>query len=191
MGHAAHSAGKACAVLAALFLSFAQPVYAACVEPTALPVEYGSLSFTQTRRLSGVRAPLVSQGRATIAADRVDWHVTAPLDVRTTISSTGITQSIEGGAPQRVAQGGDAFLSSAGLFDLLVGDFASLGAHYTIARGPAQANGAWSMQLTPKAASLARFVSAIEVAGCERVTGVQVRQANGDRMDIALSPIGG
>jgi len=193
VGHPAHLAGKASAVLAAVMLMFAAPAEAACVDPNAMQVEYGAMSFTQTRHLTGVRAPLVSRGRANIAAERVEWHVTDPLDIRTTITPTGITQSIENGPAQRVGPqgGGDAFLSSAGLFDLLVGDFTALQTHYTITRAAPAANGAWSMRLTPRAASLSRFVSAIDVAGCERVTGVEVRQANGDRMEIALAPAGG
>lgn len=158
-----------------------------------MQVEYGTMAFTQTRHLNGVRAPLVSRGRAVVAADRVDWRVTDPLDIRTTITPSGITQSIEGGPPQRVGPqaGGDAFLSSAGLFDLLVGDFSALSTHYTVFRGAPQANGAWSMRLTPRSEGLARFVSHIEVGGCERVSEVEVRQANGDWMEIALAPSGG
>lgn len=137
-----------------------------------------------------MRVPLVSTGRATIGAERIDWHVTTPMDIRTTISASGVTQSIEGGAPQRVGPqgGGDAFLSSAGLLDLLSGDFAALRAHYDIA-SQAAADGDWRLRLTPRAASLARFVTAIEVGGCQRVEDVRVTQANGDRMDIALGPV--
>lgn len=151
----------------------------------------GAASFTQTRHLSGVRAPLISTGRATIGADRIEWHVTQPMDIRTTISASGVTQSIEGGAPQRVGPqgGGDAFLSSAGLLDLLSGDFASLRAHYDVAPQAAD-GGDWRLRLTPRAATLARFVASIEVGGCEHVKSVRVRQANGDWMDIALTPVG-
>ena len=53
------------------------------------------------------------------------------------------------------------------------------------------ADGSWTLRLTPRAASLARAVSSIEVAGCERVAQVEVRQANGDRMEISLAPSGG
>lgn len=157
-----------------------------------MPVEYGQIGFTQTRHLNGVRAPLVSRGTATIAQSRVDWRVTDPIDILTTISSTGITQSVENGPPQRVAmQGaGDAFLTSAGLFDLLAGNFAALNTHYTVVRAASGANGAWRMRLTPRAAGLAQVVSYIEVAGCERVQNVEVRQANDDWMSIALAPIG-
>lgn len=163
----------------------------ACIDPNNIRVEYGAMSFTQTRHLNGVSRPLVARGRATIAAERVDWHVTTPVNALTTITSTGITQSIDGGPPQRVnAQGGDAFLSSAGLFDMLVGNFEALEQHYTIARGAARADGDWNIRLTPRAQGLSRFLSHIEVAGCERVEQVEVRQANGDWMEISLSPPG-
>jgi hypothetical protein len=170
----------------------AAPARAACVDPAAMQVEYGQVAFTQTRHLNGVRAPLVSRGMATIAQSRVDWHVNDPIDILTTISPAGISQSVEGAPAQRVAvQGaGDAFLSSAGLFDLLAGNFSALNTHYTVGRAASGADGAWRMRLTPRAAGLAQVVSYIEVAGCERVQNVEVRQANNDWMTIALAPAG-
>jgi hypothetical protein len=187
MGGAARVAGKARALFAALaVIASAGAAHAECADPLRLPVEHGALSFTQTRHLSGVRAPLVARGRAVIAPNRIEWNLAEPIDVRTTITDAGITQSVEGGPPQRVGPQGDAFLSSAGLFNLLAGDFSALGAHYNITRGDAGPGGAWTLRLTPKAEALSRFVSAIEVSGCERVRGVEVRQANGDRMEIAL-----
>jgi hypothetical protein len=182
--------GKIGAVLAALVLSFAGVAYAQCADPMRLPAEYGAFGFTQTRHLSGVRAPLVSRGQAIVAENRIDWRVTQPLDILTTITPAGISQSVEGGPPQRMGQG-DAFLSSAGLLNLLAGDLSSLSNHYDITRAPAGANGAWRVRLTPKSASMARFLAYIEAGGCERVSNVEVRQANGDWMEIALSPAGG
>ena len=169
----------------------APSAHAACVDPYSIPVERGRSAFTQTRHLNGVRAPLVSRGEVVIAAERVDWRITDPMDIVTVITPTGATQSVEGGAPQRLGpQGGDAFLSSAGLFDLLVGDFSALDTHYAITRSNV-ANGSWRMRLAPRAANVARFVTALEVAGCTRVESVVVRQANGDWMEIALSGAGG
>jgi Outer membrane lipoprotein carrier protein LolA-like len=165
--------------------------HAACVDPARMQVEAGAASFVQTRHLSGVRAALVSRGRATIEAAQVDWHVTDPMDIRTTITPGAITQSVENGPPQRVGPqgGGDAFLSSAGLFNLLTGDVRALDAHYTVARSPDAANGAWRLRLTPRSAQMAQFISHIEIGGCERVERVEVRQANGDWMEIALGPV--
>jgi hypothetical protein len=172
----------------------ASPARAACIDPTHhLDVQYGTLNFTQTRHLNGVRAPLTARGQAVIARDGVDWHVTAPFDVRTNINAQGITQSVDGGPAQRVGPqgGGDAFLTSAGLFDLLVGNFNGIDQHYTISQAPRAADGSWTARLTPKDAAMSQFLSYIEVKGCERVEHVEVRQANGDWMEILLSPING
>lgn len=191
MAISARAAGKIGALLAALFLSFSGAAYAqTCADPMRLAAEYGTFGFTQTRHLSGVRAPLVSRGQAVVAENRIDWRVTQPLDIRTVITPSGITQSVEGGAPQRMGGQGDAFLSSAGLLNLLSGDISSLSSHYDIARS-AGASGGWRVRLTPKAAGMARFLSYIEAAGCERVSNVEVRQANGDWMEIVLSLAGG
>jgi len=191
MAIAAGVLGKACAVFAALWLSLAGAAYAQCADPMRLAAEFGTFGFTQTRHLSGVRAPLVSRGQAVVTQGRVDWRVTQPLDIHTVITPAGITQSVEGGAPQRMGGQGDAFLSSAGLLNLLAGDLAALSNHYDITRAPAGANGAWRVRLTPKSASMGRFLAYIEAAGCARVTSVEVRQANGDWMEIALSPAEG
>jgi hypothetical protein len=162
---------------------------AACPDPFATPVAYGAATFVQTRHLAGVRAPLVSRGRAVIAANRVEWRVMDPVEVVTTITADGVAQSVGGAAPTALGGQGAGFVSTTGLVDLLRGDFAALRTHYLVARS-ARADGAWIVRLTPRAESLARFVSRIEVRGCEAVREVDVRQANGDRMAIALTPIG-
>ncbi len=189
MAGAANLAGKALAVLAALILTFSGAAYAQCADPLRLPAEYGAFAFTQTRHLSGVRNPLVSRGRAVVAENRIDWRVTQPLEIVTVITPSGISQSVEGGPPQRMGGQGDAFLSSAGLLNLLAGDISALGNHYEIARSPAPGAG-WRVRLTPKSQATARFIAYIEAGGCERVSNVEVRQANGDWMEIALSPAG-
>jgi Outer membrane lipoprotein carrier protein LolA-like len=193
VGVPANLAGKIVALLAFACVSLgAGAARAACADPFALDVAYGAADFTQSRHLTGVRAPLVSRGRVEVAAQSVVWRVTEPLDIRTTITPAGITQAVEGGPPQSLGPqgGGDAFLSSAGLFDLLAGNLAGLHAHYDLAREPAAASGDWRVRLTPRAASMARFVSHIAIAGCERLENVEVRQASGDWMEIALSAMG-
>lgn len=188
MGHAAGAAGKIGAVLAACWLSFAGLANAQCADPMRMPVEYGSVGFTQARHLSGVRAPLISRGRAEVSAAGIDWWVTEPVNVRTTITASGMTQSVEGGPAQPMggAQGG-GFLSSVGLASLLAGDIAALRTHYDVASAP-QGGAGWRLRLTPKAANVAQLISYIEVAGCARISDVEVRQANGDWMQIALAP---
>lgn len=187
MGNAARAAGKIAALFALSFVAFGAAAQAQCVDPMRTPLETGVSQFTQTRHLQGVRAPLVSRGQANVARDRVEWRVSDPVDVVTTITPAGVTQSVDGGTPQRLgpqASGGDPFLSSTGLFDLLTGDFAALRAHYEVAALPSGPDGAWRLAFTPKSAALARYITRIEAAGCTRVAHVSVNQANGDRMEI-------
>lgn len=187
MGHAAGAAGKIGAVLAACWLSFAGLANAQCADPLRMPVEYGAVGFTQTRHLGGVRAPLISRGRAEVSAAGIDWWVTEPVNVRTTIRASGMTQSVEGGAAQPIGPQGGGFLSSVGLASLLAGDIAALRTHYDVASAPAGGPG-WRLRLTPKVANVAQVISYIEVSGCARISDVEVRQANGDWMQIVLAP---
>ncbi|MET0182283.1 MAG: hypothetical protein ABW199_05300 [Caulobacterales bacterium] len=187
MGNAARAAGKITAIFALAIAVFAGSASAQCIDPMQTPLQTGVSQFTQTRHLQGVRAPLVSRGQANVTRERVEWRVSDPIEVLTTITPQGVTQSVDGGAPQRLGPqsgGGDPFLSSTGLFDLLTGDFAALRTHYDVATLPGGGGGAWRLAFTPKSATLARYISRIEVAGCTRVAHVSVNQANGDRMDI-------
>lgn len=193
MGRAGNFARKALAVLAISWASAAS-AQAACVDPFEMGVAHGVAPFTQTRHITGVRAPLVSRGQATFTHDRVEWHVSEPIDIRTVISAAGVTQSVDNGPPQQFGPAGggaDAFMSSAGLRALMTGDFDGLNQHYEVDRRNASANGDWLVRLTPRAAAMSRVVSYIDVGGCEQVARVDVRQANGDRMEIALGRVGG
>lgn len=160
-----------------------------CADPSQLQISYGAQAFTVVRRLTGVRAPLISSGRAEIAPDQVVWQVLDPLEIRTVITPSGVTQTVADGPTQQISTNGDIFFSSSGLYSLLTGDFQALRAFYSINRGSGAANGHWLMQLKPKDAKLAQFVSALEVTGCKSVSGVTLRQPAGDRMEITFAPL--
>lgn len=190
MGNPAHPSQKARAVLAltafaVVGLGAFETASAKCAEPTRLAVEQGEAQFRQTRRIKGVAQPLVSNGVMTMRGDVLTWRVRQPVDILTTITPTGVTQSIDGGAPQRLA-GGGAFEQS-GMLRLLTGDLSQVERNYTVARAPGP-NGAWRMMLAPKDAQLARFLSNIEVRGCTRVDGVVVRQTDGDSIELERRP---
>lgn len=163
--------------------------YAGCADPFGIAIERGAKAFTQTRHLNKVATPLVSQGKAVIAPDRVEWHVTKPLDVLTTITPQGITQSVENSPPQTLGpqDSSNSFLSSTGLFDLLVGDFAAARTHYDIVNMPVQQAKSWKLNFTPRQSALAQFISKIVVEGCTHIEQVEVYQANGDWMQIKLA----
>jgi hypothetical protein len=164
-------------------------VHANCADPFKIAVERGAKAFTQTRHLNKVATPLISQGEAVIAPDRVEWHVTKPLDVLTTITPRGITQSVENSPPQSVGpeDASNSFLTSTGLFDLLVGDFATARTHYDIVNIPTQQTKSWKLNFTPRQPALAQFISNIVVEGCTGIEQVEVHQANGDWMQITLA----
>lgn len=164
-------------------------VHAGCADPFKIAVERGAKAFTQTRHLNKVATPLVSQGKAVIAPDRVEWHVTKPLDVLTTITPRGITQSVENSPPQALGpqDTSNSFLTSTGLFDLLVGDFAAAGTHYDIVTMPSEQAKSWKLNFTPRQPAVAQFISNIVVEGCTRIEQVEVHQANGDWMQITLA----
>lgn len=190
MGNPAGPSRKARALsgliaLAVTSFALVETASAQCADPLRMGVEQGEAQFRQTRRIKGVANPLVSTGTMAIRGDVLTWRVREPIDIVTTITPTGVTQSIDGAAPQRMA-GGGAFEQS-GLLRLVTGDLSQVERNYVVVRAPA-ANGAWRLTMTPKDAQLARFLTNVEVRGCTRVDGVLVRQADGDSIEIERRP---
>jgi hypothetical protein len=190
VGFAADFARKAGAVFAVCAVMASAQAQAACVDPFHIASAPGVSAFTQMRHLKGMKAPLVSRGTTSATPAKIEWHVKTPVDVLTTITGTGITQSVEGGPTQTIASGGgsDPFLTNSGLFEVLTGDFTKARAHYETVVAPRGAADPWALKFTPKEAGLARFVATINVRGCTQVEAVDVHQANGDWMEIKLAP---
>ncbi|MFN3856750.1 MAG: outer membrane lipoprotein carrier protein LolA [Caulobacter sp.] len=192
MGIPANPARKAGALLVALGLIAGAPTLARakCADPYALRAETGRFDFIQTRRMASMKTPLVSRGVAEVKPGRVDWRVVDPVDVLLTITPGRITQSVQGGKAQAVGPASaDPFLRSSGLFEMLTGDFNALRRYYTVAGGPRAPGAPWKLTLKPKDANLGRFLSTIEISGCNRAEGVLIRQGNGDTIAIEMSAI--
>ncbi len=169
-------------------LALASPVSAACVAPEQLAALSGPHDFVQTRTLKGVARPLVSSGQVTPQSDGVLWTVTRPIKIVTRVTPAGITQSIEDGPEQSVGASGasNPFISETGLIDLLKGDLSKLDQRYDVTRGARAKAEGWLLELTPKAAALAPYISGIAIEGCKRVELITVEQANGDAIRIDL-----
>ena len=162
---------------------------AKCADPFSTLQVQAISAFTQTRYFQGVSKPLVSQGLVKLSADRVQWHVKKPVDIVTVIAPDGVSQSIEGGPVQALGpRGGDSFLADSGLRHVLSGDFTAARAGYKITNLPEAPNGNWRLRLVPRAEPFARFVRHLDVEGCAGVAQIRVQQANGDWMDIHLTP---
>lgn len=164
------------------------PAHAACAAPEQLAALTGAHDFVQTRTLKGVSRPLVSSGTVTPEADGVLWTVTSPVKIVTHVTPTGITQSIEDEPAQPVgpASGNNPFISETGLIDLLKGDLSKLDTRYEVKRSVRARPEGWRLQLKPKGAALAPYISGIAVEGCQRVESIAVSQANGDMIRIDL-----
>ncbi len=179
-------------VRAGLLVSFAivlcAPAMAECVAPEKLALVRGEHAFTQTRTLKGVKRPLVSSGTLEAKADGVVWKVTKPIEIVTRITSTGVTQSIDGGPDEPIGAAGanNPFFSETGLVDLLRGDLSKLDARYKVDRSTRARPEGWKLALAPKSASVTPYISSIAIEGCTRVESVAVSQANGDMMRIDL-----
>lgn len=187
MGNAACPARKTRPFLAATLILFGwstAAIAADCADPLTLKPRYGDFGFRQTRKLATVPRPLLSEGVARIDKGKVVWSVRKPFAIETVITPSGMTQSVNGG-PAKPAGGGtiDPFLRSSGLFQLLTGDYQSLGRYY--ATSMSKSATAWQVNLTPRDKGMARFISAIEISGCTAPADVLIRQTNGDLMTIA------
>lgn len=182
------SGSVACAGSALALLAFAGPARAACASPEQVAALTGAHDFVQTRTLKGVARPLVSSGTVAPEAGGVVWTVTSPVKIVTHVGASGITQSIEDGPAQPVgpASGNNPFISETGLVDLLRGDLSKLETRYEVKRGARTGPEGWRLQLKPKAAALAPYISGIAVEGCQRVESIAVTQANGDAIRIDL-----
>jgi hypothetical protein len=114
--------------------------------------------------------------------------VTQPVKIVTHVAPASITQSIEDGPPTPVgpAAGNNPFITETGLIDLLKGDLSKLDARYEVKRSARAKPEGWKLQLKPKGAALAPYISGIAVEGCQRVESIAVLQANGDMIRIDL-----
>jgi hypothetical protein len=175
-------------LVSALAMVAVAPANAACAAPERIAALTGAHDFVQTRTLKGVARPLVSSGTVTPEKDGVLWTVTSPIKIVTHVSPAGITQSIEDAPPTPVgpAAGNNPFITETGLIDLLKGDLSKLDTRYEVKRSARARPEGWKLQLKPKGAALAPYISNIAVEGCQRVESIAVSQANGDMIRIDL-----
>ena len=165
----------------------AQDSMQTCSDPMSVAQEIGTRNFIQERSLVGIDQSLVSSGRVDVSEDAIVWTVSDPIEISTTISPQGMTQSIEGGAAQPIGTIGasNPLLSQSGLLNLLKGDLTGIDANYDVA-GLDNASG-WGVSLTPKDQEMAEHVSEIDVQGCTKIEMIKVKQSNGDTIKVSFS----
>lgn len=199
MGNAARAAREAFAVarmkrFAVLFLtllSFTAPARAAsCPMPEEIREEKVTRGFTQERHIEGMSRPLKSAGVLHAEEGRIVWHMLKPFDVETVITASGITEAVDGGAPQPVSAGpadmGAGIARSAAA--LMRGQWTELETIFNASSPVILENGDWEILLTPLQARMKSAIGSISVRGCEDVARVEIGGAGGDRQVIEFVP---
>jgi hypothetical protein len=166
-----------------MILIGAQEMAAAeCISPDNLHVDTIDKPFTQERYLTGMSAPLKSEGDLKVTKDQISWHMTKPFNVETLITPQGITQSVDGGPAQPVGPGAsDLSTSIARLFaNLLQGKWGELETFFHVSKGAAAPGTPWSISLKAIDPQMQKVFGTIDVEGCKDISTIRVDHENGD-----------
>ena len=140
-------------------------------------------AFVQERHLDGAAAPLRTEGTFLLAPGRgLIWRGEQPFKTVTTITASGIVQSIDGSQVLQMPAARLPFLRRfyEMLSGALAGDFAAIEREFVISR---QDEGqAWKAVLQPKRVDdpLAAQIRSITLTGTRFVDKVEIRKSGGD-----------
>jgi len=165
-------------ILAALA---ALPVRADAVTPLS-PGQVLRGRFVQERHLKGFDAPLRTQGRFVLAANKgLIWQAETPFAITTVITAAGLVQEANGTETMRLPTARLPFLSHlyAMLSGALSGDWHALDPDFTVTRTGDAPH--WQADLTPKHPDATGMpFTHITVAGTQFVDQVHMDKPNGD-----------
>lgn len=193
MGNTAHFARKAVALLG-LVLNFlpAQLAYAqSCVPPDSMRATQIDRHFTQKKYFPGMSAALQSQGRITAREDEIVWHMMSPFDVKTIITSQGISQSVDNGPVQPINTGstGMGVGMARSMAAIMRGQWNDLKSFFDVSAITSPQDGAWVVTLKPMDHRLQSVMGTISVKGCVDVDGVTIERSKGDYEIITFDEI--
>lgn len=144
--------------------------------------------FTQSKYLQALSRPLVSKGRFVLSEeDGVLWHVVEPFPAKVMIQGDTLVRWNESGVPQPVN------LSQAPLFRTLsqvimavfTGDFDLLRQTFDLESNLSPS--LWTLELTPRSASLAAVVTDVQVSGQRYVDELTIAEAYGDQTHLSFT----
>lgn len=146
--------------------------------------------FDQTKRLAGMKKPLVSTGRFCVVAGKgVLWRTLKPFPNTLRLKRDEIVH-MQG---DRVAMRLDANqeptvrMINGVLFSLLAGDLGQLDSLFEV--NGSVTGETWKVNLKARNAALARAVGAIALEGGAYVRAIQMVEENGDRTEIVFADI--
>jgi hypothetical protein len=182
MKKAVRLAVKASPFAAAAFFAGISTV-AACPAPQTLHVDAFERPFHQEKYISGMDTPLRSDGRISARDNKVVWHMQTPFDVKTVITSEGITQSVDGGAASPVASGASEVAASIArsMAAIMQGQWDGLRSMFSVDLSKPLEDKDWHVVLTPLDPRLKSLLGTITVRGCEDVSSVDIARSDGDR----------
>ena len=191
MGNAAGLARKTCALSGLILWAGIAQVMAACPSPETLKATTFDRGFHQEKYLAGVNKPLLSEGRLTAHDNEVVWHMLKPFDVKTMITSSGITQSVDGGDAMEVGSGTGEIAASVArsMAAMMRGEWNALQAMFTVKLPDGHAEGDWQVGLTPLDDRLKSVLGVITVHGCSDVSSVDIVRSDGDREHIQFDAV--
>lgn len=143
--------------------------------------------FEQQKQLRGFRNPLLSKGEFLLAKDRgVVWTTRSPFASTLVLTkqrlllrkADGGTRNL--GGPQASPAVGTA---NALLMALLAGDIQVLSRQFDL-QEKMSVDGSWRLELLPKAGTLKKVFTRIELQGDRYVRSVRLEEVRGDRTDI-------
>jgi len=146
--------------------------------------------FEQTKVLKGFKNPLVSHGEFIVARGQgVWWHTTRPFDSTLVVTKTRLfTRGADGSANNVMDAQAEPGLRQVNelVFSLLAADLDTLAAKFTVVAQPVGATG-WTMTLTPREPTLAKFLVQATLSGDRDVQSVRIDEARGDSTQIRFS----
>jgi hypothetical protein len=146
--------------------------------------------FNQSKQLTGLKKPMVSNGRFCVVADKgVLWRTLQPFPNTVRLTRDEIAH-LHG---DRVTMRLDAKqepairMINSGLFALLAGDLGSIEKLFEV-EGAIHDN-SWRVTLKAREPALARAISSIALDGGAHVKNITISETSGDRTSIVFSNI--
>lgn len=144
--------------------------------------------FTQTKQMAAMKRPLVTRGRLTFSRSHgVLWQIEQPYRMTYVLGETRIVEIGSDGA-RKVRETRDVpGLAQVGrVFHAMLGaNPATLREHFDVT-GQRDAS-RWSLELKPRQAQLAQFLSGLQLSGGSFVEEIRIGEAGGDSTQIRLA----
>lgn len=143
--------------------------------------------FTQSKYLAELDQPLVSSGHFVVARGHgLIWQVEKPVKTTLVIGQTQLVQSNNGQETLRIDANQQPGLNvvAALLLAVFQADVARLRDFFDVDSHSEKDH--WTLQLKPKSAAVAKFISSLTIDGGESINRIEIDEAGGDRSVIQL-----